>query len=192
MLCNRLIDGFTETGHGDLAEGYAQLIPVRIIAAMLGVAQERADEFTGWVRGVLEFGLTDPVARLAARDNVIRFFVEQIAPRRANPTDDLISELLASEIDAKPVPDHQVIGTCNLPLMAGVDTTWSSIGASLWHLAQRPDHLARLELRVAVRTWLERIPEFELENPADVRWAGGQVRGPRHAPVVFTPGTRLG
>ena len=256
---------------------------MRIIAAMLGVPQERADEFTGWVRGVLEFGLTDPAARLAARDNVIRFFVEQIALRRADPTDDLISELLASEIDGKPVPDHQVIGTCNLLLLAGVDTTWSSIGASLWHLAQRPDqrkqlrdnpeiwptaieellrtfapvtmarivtkdvevggcpmkagdrvlmafpaanrdpavfdeadevildraqnrhvafgsgihrcagsNLARLELRVAVQTWLERIPEFELEDPADVRWAGGQVRGPRRAPVVFALGTRLG
>jgi cytochrome P450 len=46
-------------------------------------------------------------------------------------------------------------------------------------------NLARLELRVALQTWLQRIPEFELVDPAGVRWAGGQVRGTRVARVKF-------
>ena len=46
-------------------------------------------------------------------------------------------------------------------------------------------NLARLELRVALQTWLERIPKFTLENPSDVTWAGGQVRGPRRCIVTF-------
>jgi cytochrome P450 len=46
-------------------------------------------------------------------------------------------------------------------------------------------NLARLELRVALQTWLERIPEFTLEDPAAVTWAGGQVRGPRVCRVTF-------
>ncbi len=46
-------------------------------------------------------------------------------------------------------------------------------------------NLARLELRVALQTWLARIPEFELVDPADVTWAGGQVRGPRRCLVSF-------
>jgi cytochrome P450 len=45
--------------------------------------------------------------------------------------------------------------------------------------------LARLELRVALQTWLERIPEFRLDDPGSVTWAGGQVRGPRQCRVVF-------
>ena len=48
-------------------------------------------------------------------------------------------------------------------------------------------NLARLELRVALQTWMERIPEFELVDPASVTWAGGQVRGPRQCRVRFTP-----
>ena len=32
---------------------------------------------------------------------------------------------------------------------------------------------------------MARIPEFRLAEPAEVTWAGGQVRGPRHLPVVF-------
>jgi len=278
QLCHSLIDRFIHTGRADAAADYAQQIPVRVIASMLGVGTERADEFTSWVRGVLEAGLTDPEVRLAARTNIINFFTEQIADRRANPRpDDLITELLHAEVDGQPVPDHHIIGTCNLMLVAGVDTTWSAIGASLWHLAGHPDdqqrlrdepdlwptaieellrayapvtmarivdhdtevagcpmhadervlmafpaanrdpevfdrpdevildrthnrhvafgsgihrcagsNLARLELRVALQTWLERVPEFELEDPDAVTWAGGQVRGPRHCPVVFT------
>ena len=46
-------------------------------------------------------------------------------------------------------------------------------------------NLARMELRVALEEWLARIPTFRLEEGGDVTWAPGQVRGPRHVPVVF-------
>ena len=46
-------------------------------------------------------------------------------------------------------------------------------------------NLARLELRVALQVWMERIPEFELIDPSDVTWKGGQVRGPRRCMVRF-------
>ena len=44
-------------------------------------------------------------------------------------------------------------------------------------------NLARLEMRVAIETWLARIPEFVLADPDAVRWSHGQVRGPRTVPV---------
>ena len=46
-------------------------------------------------------------------------------------------------------------------------------------------HLARMELRVALETWLDRIPEFSLADPAAVTWAAGQVRGPAHAAAAL-------
>ena len=47
-------------------------------------------------------------------------------------------------------------------------------------------NLARMELRVALEEWLRRIPEFSLADGEDVTWAGGQVRGPRLLPLVFS------
>jgi cytochrome P450 len=44
-------------------------------------------------------------------------------------------------------------------------------------------HLARMELRVALEVWLERIPEFALADPAAVAWSTGQIRGPRQLPL---------
>ncbi len=276
-LCNGLIDGFISTGRADVGTDYAQQIPVRVIATMLGVGTDRSDEFVGWVRGFLEQGLTDPELRTRQRIRILRFFQEQIADRRAHPLeDDLITEMVHAEVDGEPIPDDHILGTCFLMLVAGIDTTWSAIGSALWHLAQHPAHrsqlreqpelwpsaveellrayspvtmarvltqdvdfegcpmkagdrvlmafpaanrdpdvfehpdevildrehnrhvafgsgihrcagsnLARLELRVAVQTFLERIPEFELADPDAVTWAGGQVHGPRVCEVVF-------
>jgi cytochrome P450 len=44
-------------------------------------------------------------------------------------------------------------------------------------------HLARMQLRVALEVWLERVPSFTLADPAAVTWSVGQVRGPRALPV---------
>ena len=54
-LCNRLIDGFIENGQADAAGDYARQIPVRVISLVLGVPDEMAETFTGWVQDLLEF-----------------------------------------------------------------------------------------------------------------------------------------
>ena len=46
-------------------------------------------------------------------------------------------------------------------------------------------NLARMEMTVAVTEFLAMVPDFELEDPTAVTWAGGQVRGPRNLPVRF-------
>ena len=143
-LCRSLLDGFAHRGRVDAAEEYAQQIPPRVIAHLLGVPPEMADTFVEWVRGVLELGLTDPVVRVHYRDKITTFFRERVAELRERPGDDLISELLAAEVDGQPVPDDHIVGTCNLLLVAGIDTTWSSIGSGLWHLATHPEDRARL------------------------------------------------
>lgn len=142
-LCARLIDGFIEQGTADAAEDYAQQIPVRVIAHVLGVPGELADTFTGWVRDLIEFA-HDEVRSQRGFDGLVGFLLQQLAERRDDPRDDLISALLHSEIDGEPVPDHVVMGMAALTLLAGVDTTWSAIGSALWHLATHPADAQRL------------------------------------------------
>ncbi len=143
-LCTSLIDGFVALGHADAAVGYSQQIPVRVIAQMLGIDESMSDQFTTWVRGVLELGLQDPVLRQKSRDELIGFFAAELADRKAHPSDDLISELLAAEVEGEHVSDVHILGTLGLLLIAGIDTTWSSIGSSLWHLATHPEDRERL------------------------------------------------
>lgn len=142
-LCDKLIDGFIASGQADVAADYAQQIPVRVIAHILGVPPELSDTFTGWVRDVLEFAY-DPERRRRGVMGVVGFFQNALADRRVNPSDDLISELLHTEVDGAPIEDSVIIGMCSLLLIAGVDTTWSAIGSSLWHLASHPEDRRRL------------------------------------------------
>ena len=144
-LCAALVEGFIADGRADGAVDYAQQIPPRVIASMLGIPIEMAGEFTEWVRGFLELGLTDPVLRRESGINIFTYLNERIQERKENlRDDDLISYLLTATVDGEPVPEPHVLGTAFLILVAGIDTTWSSIGSALWHLAQHPEDRARL------------------------------------------------
>ena len=127
-LCRQLLRGFVERGEVDAAEEYAKQIPPRVIAEILGIDPSRGDDFAEWVRGVLELGLTDPEVREKYRKIIEQFFLDEIERRRAEPGDDLISYLINAELDGRPVPMHVVRGNVSLMLIAGIDTTWSSIG----------------------------------------------------------------
>jgi hypothetical protein len=111
---------------------------------MLGVPTEMSDAFTGWVRDILEFAAEDPEQAAASRNELFQYLDQHIKARRDDPGDDLISQLLAAEVDGEPVPHMHILGTCALVLIAGIDTTWSGIGASMWHLATHADDRRRL------------------------------------------------
>ena len=142
-LCGELVDGFIADGEADAARDYAQQIPVRVIASILGVPSSLSDTFTGWVRDVLEFA-DDPERRRRGAEGLVGFFVKEVERRKSEPGDDLLSDLLHSEIDGRPVEESVVLGVAALVLIAGGDTTWSAIGSSLWHLSTHPEDRQRL------------------------------------------------
>ena len=143
-LCNDLLDKLEGREFCDGAVEYAQQIPPRVIAYILGIDMARADEFTQWTRELLEIGQTQPEIRRAARQKIMNFLAEEVADRRANPREDVISDLIAAEVEGEKLTDHKVAGVCNLLLVAGIDTTWSSIGAALYHFATNPEDRKRL------------------------------------------------
>jgi len=111
---------------------------------MLGIPKEMSDTFVEWVRDVLEFGLTDPERAASGRIKGLTFLWQTIQERKAEPRDDLISDLIRAEVNGAPVPDMHILGTCGLLLVAGIDTTWSSIGSAMLHLAQHQQDRERL------------------------------------------------
>jgi cytochrome P450 len=142
-LCRSLIDGFIDAGHADAAADYAQQIPVRVVARILGVPESLSDTFTGWVRDMLEFA-DEPERVVRGQTGIITYLLEEIGQRKEEPDGNLISELVHTTHDGAPLDDGLVLGIAGLVMIAGIDTTWSSIGSSLWHLATHPDDAARL------------------------------------------------
>jgi len=93
---------------------------------------------------LVEQGMQDPVKLKHYRHIIRDFFAELVDARKANPKDDLISNLLSQEINGQPIARKAVIAMCDLLLVAGIDTTWSSIGSALWHFAMNPDDRLRM------------------------------------------------
>jgi cytochrome P450 len=145
-LCVELLDASTGERQIDAAVDYAQHIPLRVIVRMLGFPQEDADLFRRFIRMVLEDVDQSAEERQAIVDEgeLDAYIDARIAEHLANPQDDLTTFLLEAELDGNKLdPDH-VRGTMVLLMIAGIDTTWSAIGASLWHLAQSPVDRRRL------------------------------------------------
>ncbi len=140
-LCHELIDGFIEEGRCDGAVDYAQQIPPRVIAHMIGIGDGMADQFVEWVNCLLGDGLFDPERRLQARTELLGFIAAEVEKRQTDPREDLLSELLFMELDdpEADITPAVVVGITNLLIVAGIDTTWSSIGSALWHLGTHPD-----------------------------------------------------
>ena len=63
----------------------------------------------------------------------------QVEDHIAHPRDDLTSFLIEAEIAGEKLSPEHIRGTLTLLMIAGIDTTWSAIGAALWHLAQHPE-----------------------------------------------------
>jgi cytochrome P450 len=273
-FCHSLIDSFAGQEVVDAAFDYAQHIPMRVIADMLGFPPEDGPQFREFVESTLEGINLQPEERMARMSKLFDYLIDQIHDHQARPREDLTSYLIDAELYGQKLEASHVVGSMVLLLIAGIDTTWSAIGSSLWHLARTPEdrqrllaepgllpaaleeflrayapvtmarlvkddmhwhgvdmkaddwillsfpaanrdaaqfdrageviidrevnrhaafglgihrcigsHLARMELRVALEVWLERLPEFSLADPAAVTWSSGQIRGPRSLPL---------
>jgi len=149
-ICARLVERFARKGGCDAAIDYAQEIPVRVIAHMLGVSEDEGERFRTWIHETLELGITEPAVLMRALGEMSKYFAAEIEKRRAAPTDDLISYLISAKIDGEPLTEDHLLGTLRLLLIAGIDTTWSAIGSCLWHLAQHPQDRRRLAAEPAL------------------------------------------
>lgn len=144
QMCNELIDGFIAHGRCDAATDYAKHVPTRVISSMLGIAERDHDQFRIWIHQMANEGITDLDLFKRTVEEVDAFFEAEIEARRGALRDDLISYLMRQSIDGKPLSVSHMQGTLRLLLFAGIDTTWSSIGLALVHLARTPEDRRRL------------------------------------------------
>jgi cytochrome P450 len=144
QLCRDLLAETAGKASFDAAADYAGHIPVRVIVRFLGFPQEDAHRFRGFIRLVLEDVDVPDEERETMFAEMDEYMDAQIADHLAHPRDDLTSFLLEAEIAGSKLPAEHVRGTMVLLMIAGIDTTWSAIGASLWHLAQHPQDRRRL------------------------------------------------
>ncbi len=129
----------------DLVAQIALPLPVVVIAELLGVAPERGRDFRRWSDALVGLMEKPPTpSLLGAAQEMLAYFREVLALRRNEPRDDLVSALLAAEIDGRRLTALELESFCLLLLVAGNETTTNLISNQVHVLAGRPDLWKRL------------------------------------------------
>jgi cytochrome P450 len=149
-----LLDAVAPSGHMDVIEDLAYPLPVIVIAELLGIPAERRAEFKRWSDELVtgerqrsQPGQPQPGLRggyTGAQAEMSAYFREVIADRRRSPGADLISALLAAEIEGERLSEQELLGFCILLLVAGNETTTNLIGNAVLCFDEYPGTYERL------------------------------------------------
>jgi unspecific monooxygenase len=120
-------------GEFDLLQAFAQPLPVRVIARLLGVPEDMAPDLLRWSNamvGMYMAGRTREMEDRAvvATEAFVAFLRSYVEERRARPADDLITQLIAAEMAGEKLSTDELITTCILLLNAGHEATVHTIG----------------------------------------------------------------
>lgn len=147
QLCRKLLSQISVNPQDsifDASNQYARMIPLNVIAKMIGLPQHKNDLLFSFIKNIIEDVNLSPEEMVKNRERLDEFIDTQIDDHRKTPRNDLISYLIQAQINGKPLEEQHIRGTIGLMFIAGVDTTWSMIGSSIWHLATHPEDLKRL------------------------------------------------
>ena len=128
-IARSLLDNVKGAGEFDLVHEFSGPLPTIVIAELLGVPPEDQEWFKERSIAVAQFDPTKPrdASSLGPALELGRYLADVFAARRREPRDDLISALLAAEIDGERLNDIELIGFGFLLLVAGNETTTNLI-----------------------------------------------------------------
>ena len=143
-VCNALIDEFIESGETDLVRNFTFEFPTRVISRLLGLPEEDLPTFRRRAIQLISYNI-DYRRAFEASAALKEYFAEQIENRRATPTEDIIGDLVAAEIDGERLSDEAIYSFLRLLLPAGLETTYRSSGNLLYLLLTHPDQFAAVQ-----------------------------------------------
>lgn len=171
-ICEQLLDGaqdkVSKTGTFDILSDYAEPLPVLVIADLLGVPREKANDLRRWSQDIVkmyEYGRTRE-QELAAQKSGREFseYISALAKeRKAMPAPDLITALVEVEEHGEKLNEHELIAMCVLLLNAGHEASVNGFGNGMVSLFQNPTQLALLAKnpRELAATALEEMMRFD-------------------------------
>lgn len=155
----------------DLVEALAFPLPVTVIAELLGLPESDHDRFRAWADAMFSMQVGDPAdAELTGEAGdafaaITTYLVDQVRARRTTATEDLITALVAAEVDGRRLDDQEAANFSMLLLLAGHITTTVLLGNAVRTFTEHPwvwDTLAADPARIpaAIEEVLRYRPPF--------------------------------
>jgi cytochrome P450 len=172
-----------QSGECDLATDFCPAMSAGTLAMFIGIPATDRDIWLDFVRRSFEGTVHDPQDAVKAGREFNAYVDGLVAARRETPADDLVSLLVTSTVNGEPLTDQEIRGFLVLILVAGHETTASTMAHMFWHLAQHPENVQRLRdepelVPVAVEEYVRLaspVSIFSRHATADVEYQGQQI-----------------
>ncbi len=149
-IAHELIDRLGNQRSADFASAFTHRVAFAVISRMLGIPTEREDVFRDWAVGFLEFP-RDPARSRHCAEQITQYLLPILAQRRREPRDDILSGLVAAEVDGRRLTDEEILAHIRLLFSAGASTTTDALGNLVYTLLEEPERwqalLAQPDLR---------------------------------------------
>ncbi len=187
-LVKELMDGFAARGSCDFHEEFAVPLPCTVFLRMMGLSFDDLEFFLGLKDNIIRPpGVTmeeQAPYRQEAGQAVYAYFETELAKRRKAPTDDMLAQIIAGEVDGVRLTDDEVLDICYLFIIAGLDTVTDSLDCFFAYLAQEPEQRALIAgdesvIPSAVEEllrWESPVPAVPRVATEDVEFGGCPVR----------------
>jgi cytochrome P450 len=185
-LSRELLDDVMSRGEMDLATDYAVPLPMKVIAGMIGIPESDWEKYRRWSDAILALSYTrqgGPEAEaaldefVAVSDEMDEYLKGMTAARHASPRNDLLTRLVAADVDGERLTHAQILGFFQLLLLGGQETTANLINNAILCFLEHPEQLARVRERPELLPgaieevlryrsplqWLMRTPTREVE-----------------------------
>jgi cholest-4-en-3-one 26-monooxygenase len=180
-----------EVAECDFVDTFAAPYPVEVISWVLGVPQQDWEHHFRWTNEII--GKDDPEYRLPgespeqtsmrARGELHRYFKAMVAARREDPQDDLVTQLVQSEVNGAALTSRQLISYCELLVEAGNQTTRDAIAGGMQAFCEFPDQWEMLgahpellpDAVEEILRWVTPISYFSRTATEDCELHGQQI-----------------
>lgn len=164
-LANYYIDQFIDKGSCEFVAEFAGRLPMDVVSEMIGVPEEDRETIRHWADLVVhrEAGRSEiPPEGAKASGNLLNYFSELVTAYRKSPRDDLISALIAAEIDGDRLKDREIIAFLFLMAIAGNETTSKLLTHAFYWLHRFPEQRASVEADASlIPAWVEETLRYD-------------------------------
>ncbi|MFF3371593.1 cytochrome P450 [Streptomyces sp. NPDC002680] len=141
---DQLLDTVEPHGRADLIASYAAPLPITVICELLGVPPHDRRDFRTWTDALVAPDPAQPDKAKQGVRSILAFFTQLISDKRAAPTDDLLSAMIAVRDDQDRLTEDELMSLAFLILFAGYENTVHLIGNATVALLSNPGQLAAL------------------------------------------------
>ena len=139
-LVEAMLDELDPSEPVDISAEFTIPLPIAVISKLMGIPFERKDDFKRWSDALTGTSRANSLEeRMPQIMEMAAFFQSLIPERRQNPGDDLISKIVAAEVNGSALGDMEIVGFNMLLLIAGNETTTNLLSNLLYYLADHPE-----------------------------------------------------